>query len=228
MRLPVADRRCGPLLELGHVRRQLHLGAPIAEGEATIAVAHIIGTTSRAQDFDGCFRPLRRALEDRIADIERSGDGAMDKAIDVVRVDQAYFVADGHKRVSIARRTGREFIDANVSHLPTPYAMTADVEDDAIERTAREGEFRRHTGLAEAVPNARFALTAIDDYGELFQAVRLHAIEASTRAGHLLSPAEAAADWYAAVYLPAVALTRERVGELLDACTDADVFLTFH
>ncbi len=228
MRLPGTEHRCGPLFELGHVRRQLHLGAPIAEGEATIAVAHIIGTTSRAQDFDACFHPLRPVLEDRIADIERTGDAALDKAIDVVRVDRAYFVADGHKRVAIARRRGREFIDANVSHLPTRYEITADVADDAIERTAREGEFRRHSGLDEGVPNARFALTHVDDYGELYQSVRLHALDASTRAGRLLPPGEAAADWYSIVYLPGVAVTRERVGGLLDSDSDADVFVAFH
>jgi len=228
MRLPGSDHRCGPLLELGHVQRRLHLGAPIIEGTATIPVACIIGTASRAQDFDACFHPLRRALEDRIADIERAGDGALDKAIDVVRVDRAYFVADGHKRVSIARRSGREFIDANVSHMPTPYEVTGDVEDDAIERTAREGEFRRHSGLAEGVPGARFALSDVGDYGELFESVRLHALDASIQAGRLLPAPEAAAAWYESVYLPGVAITRETVGDLLEWCTDADVFLAYH
>ena len=193
MRLPGSDHRCGPLLELEHVQRRLSLGAPIIEGTATIPVACIIGTASRAQDFDACFHPLRRALEDRIADIERAGDAALDKAIDVVRVDRAYFVADGHKRVAIARRTGREFIDAHVSHMPTPYEVTGDVEGDAIERTAREGEFRRHSGLAEALPGTRFALSDVDDYGELFESVRLHALEASIEAGRLLPAPEAAA-----------------------------------
>ena len=228
MRLPGSDHRCGPLLELGHVQRRLHLGAPIVEGTATIAVACIIGTASRAQDFDACFHPLRPALEGPIADIERSGDGTLDKAIDVVRVDRAYFVADGHKRVAIARRSGREFIDAHVSHMPTPYEVTGDIEGDAIERTAREGEFRRHSGLAEGVPGMRFALTDIGDYGELFESVRLHSLEASIEAGRLLPAPEAAAGWYESVYLPGIALTRETVGDLLGSCTDADVFLAFH
>lgn len=228
MRLPGSDHRCGPLLELGHVQRRLHLGAPIIEGTATISVGCIIGTASRAQDFDACFHPLHPALEDRIADIERSGDGALDKPIDVVRVDRAYFVSDGHKRVAIARRTGREFIDAHVSHLPTPYEITGDVQGDAIERTAREGEFRRHSGLAEGIPGARFALSDIADYGELFESVRLHALEASIQAGRLLSAPESAATWYESVYLPGVAITRETVGDLLESCTDADVFLAYH
>lgn len=228
MRLPGSDSRCGPLLELDNLQRQLHLGAPILEGLATIAVAQIIGTTSRAQDFDACFNPLRPALEDRIAEVLRAGDRALDQAIEVIRVDRAYFVADGHKRVAIAHRTGREFIDARVSHLPTPYEMTEDVAHDAIERTAREGEFRRHSGLTDGVPGARFALTHVDDYGELFESVQLHALDLSRRQARLVPAADAAADWFKSVYLPGVAMTRERVGDLLNECTDADVFLAFH
>jgi hypothetical protein len=44
------------------VRRSLGLGQPILEGEATIAVADIVGTVGRVANFDGCFRPRDRAL----------------------------------------------------------------------------------------------------------------------------------------------------------------------
>ena len=84
MRLPGADERCGPLLELEHVQRQLGLGTPIVEGVATIAVAQIIGTTSRAQDFDGsecddveCAADQIRAARQREIARERSPIGLM-------------------------------------------------------------------------------------------------------------------------------------------------------
>lgn len=228
MRLPRSETRCGPLLELEHVQRQLHLGAPILEGVTTIAVAQIIGTTSRARDFDACFNPLRPALESAISMVMRAGQRANDAAIEVIRVDRAYFVVDGHKRVALAKRSGREFIDAKVSHLPTPYAVNEDVATHAIERTAREGEFRRHSGLQEGVPGARFALNSLDDYGELFESVQLHALAISRREGRLLDAPEAASDWFYNIYLPGVATLRERVGDLLAMCTDADVFLAFY
>ena len=78
------------------------------------------------------------------------------------------------------------------------------------------------------LPGTRFALSDVDDYGELFESVRLHALEASIEAGRLLPAPEAAGRWYESVYLPGVAITRETVGDLLDSCTDADVFLAFH
>ena len=176
------------MLELGTIRRQLHLGPPVFEGVETIAVAQIVGTTGRAHDFDGCFRPLRPTLRKRIEEIREAAPPAMDEAIEVVRVDRAYFVSDGHKRVAIARETGREFVDARVSRLPSPYAMTPDVEREAIERTAREGEFRRHSGLAEGVPDARFAVTDASGYGELLIAVQSYSFDRVLALGRSLAP----------------------------------------
>ena len=216
------------MLELGLIQRQLRLGPPVFEGVETIPVAQIVGTTSRARDFDGCFRPLRPTLRKRIEEIQEAAPPAMDEAIEVVRVDRAYFVSDGHKRVSIARETGREFIDARVSRLPSPYAMTPDVEGEAIERTAREGEFRRHSGLAEGVPDARFAVTDASGYGEMLLAVQSYAYDRVLALGRALSAAEAARLWYDEKYLPTVAEGRDAVRELLDSCTDADLFLMVH
>lgn len=228
MRLIGKDRDCGPLMDLDQLQRQLHLGAPVVEGLATIRVAHIIGSVSRAQDFDGCFRPKLPHLEKRIRAIIDAQPDTLDDPIDVVRIDRAYFVADGHKRVAIARQTGQEFIDAHVSRLRSPYVLTSDVEAAAIERTAREGEFRRHSGLADAVPDARFALTDISGYGELMEAVQTFAYESALQRGRVVPQAEAAADWYRSMYLPMVGLGRETVGGLIDSCSDADVFLAMH
>jgi hypothetical protein len=228
MKLPVAQRDCGPLLELGQLRRQLRLGAPIAEGPATIAVEQIIGTVNRAQDFDGCFRALNERLAKRLRDIQAANPTSLDEPIEVVRWDRAYFVSDGHKRVAIAKRTGREFRDARVSRLPSPYELTGGVDEDAIERTAREGEFRRHTGLAESMPQARFALGDIGAYGELLHAVQTFGYDLAHASGRVVPRGEAAAEWYRTAYLPLVAQGRDRVGRLIDACTDADIFLAMH
>lgn len=228
MRLPRIEPDCGPLLELGQIQRQLRLGAPVVEGTETIVVAHVIGTVGRARDFDGCFRPVHRALRKRIDDIVAADPPALDEPIDVIRVDRAYFVSDGHKRIAIARRAGREFIDAHVSHLPSPYALTPEVETDAIERTAREGELRRHSGLGEGVPDARFALTDVTAYGELLIAVQSYSYDRVLALGRALSAAEAARCWYDDKYLPTVATGREAAAGLIDTLTDADIFLALH
>jgi hypothetical protein len=228
MRLIGSDSDCRPLLDLGQIQRQLRLGSPIAEGHRTIVVAQVIGTVGRVQDFDGCFRPRNEGLRKRIDDIAAARPTSLDEPIDVVRLDRAYFVSDGHKRVSLARATGQEFIDAQVTRMDTRYAVTPEVDSTAIARTAREGEFRRHSGMAAVVPGARFALTDLSGYGELLMAVQGFAFDKVLETGRPMTAAESARLWYEEEYMPVVARGREAVDGLLDCLTDADVFLALH
>jgi hypothetical protein len=228
MRLPGTPHECGPLLELGWLSRQLDLGHPVDEGVDTIAVERIIGSVQRGRDFDACWRPLNDRLTKRLSDIEAANPRGLDEPIDVIRVDRAYFVIDGHKRVALAHRTGRAFLDARIRRVPSSFAVSPEIDEDAILRTARESEFRRHSGMALALPDVRFALTETDGYGELFSSVQVHAIEMSERLGRVVGRQELARDWYATVYAPTVADARSRIGRLIDSSTDADIFLAIH
>jgi hypothetical protein len=210
------------------VRRSLGLGQPILQGEATIAVADIIGTVGRVADFDGCFRPRDRALARRIDQVGQN-DAAMDAAIDVIRVDRAYFVLDGHKRVSVSKAQGREFIDARISHAPTPYRFDPSVDPLAIDRTAKEKRFRSETGLLDAVPAARFVASRPEGYAELRESLTSYAYDLSQRVGRLVSREEGAALWYECVYRPTVAAAeQERLDVLIGCCTETDLFLSIH
>jgi hypothetical protein len=228
MRLPGTPRDCGPIWELGWISRQLNLGRPVPEGLDIIPVASIVGTVERGRDFDACWHPLQPHLARILDDIAEASPATLDNPVDVVRVDRAYFVTDGHKRVALARRGGREFLDANVSRVQTTYALDAEVPEQAVFRTAREYEFRRHSGMATALPDVRFALSDIDDYGELFMAIQVHALEMSEREGRIVQRDELARDWYTGDYLPTVAAARAGVGQLIDDCTDADIYLAIH
>ena len=211
------------------VRRRLHLGAPVIEGNETIRVDDVIGTVGRGADFDGCFRPREPSLARRIREIRVRNPNAFNEPIEVVRVDRAYFVADGHKRVSIAKETGVEFIDARVSRAPSIYEMAPGVDADSIDRTSREQQFRQESGLMAAVPGARFAVSETVGYPELQEALESYAYELSHRLGRLLSREEGAALWYECVYPPTVTAAQEaRLPELMSVWTEADLFLALH
>ena len=219
-------RGCGDLLMFDQVRRSLGLGLPRLEGEATIAVADIVGTVGRSADFDGCFRPRERALAHRIDQISRNAT-ALDETIDVYRVDRAYFVFDGHKRVSIAKAQGREFLDARISHAPTPYRFDPDVDPVAIERTAAEQRFRREAGLLQAAPAVRFVASRLEGYAELRESLTSYAYDLSQRLGRLLPREEASALWYESVYRPTIGAAKDnRLDTLIGCLTEADLFLS--
>ena len=228
MRLPGA-RDCGDLLMLDHVRSRLHLGMPRFVGHETIRVDDIVGSSERGSDFDGCFRARSPELARRIHDIDLAHPGGLDEPIDVVRIDRAYFVTDGHKRVSLAKAQGREFLDARISEIQTSFVLPPDVAHAAIDMTARELSFREQTGLLEAVPAARFPVTLVKGYAELHEALQSYGYELMQRTGRSIARHEAAAAWYECVFRPTVAAARAaRIPTLLSSCTDADIFLTLH
>jgi hypothetical protein len=97
-------------------------GGPALEGASgrairEIPLERIRGTLepSKAQLFDGCFRPAARARErwQRLWLAEHRGRAL--PPIAVVAVGDAYAVSDGHHRVSVALARGAVTIDATVA-----------------------------------------------------------------------------------------------------------------
>ena len=221
-------RGCGDLLMFDQVRRSLGLGHPRFETEATIAVSDIVGTVGRKADFDGCFHPREKTLAHRIDQVSQN-ETALDEPIDVYRVDRAYFVLDGHKRVSIAKAQGREFLDARISHAPTPYRFDPDVDPVAIERTATEQRFRTESGLLQAVPGARFVASRLEGYPQLRESITSYAHDLGERLGRQLPLEEASALWYESVYRPTIAAAEEmQLDRLIGCLTESDLFLSIH
>ena len=99
-------------------------------GLKNIRVAEIVGTLNRDTDFDRQFRPLKKHSLDRWVNayIMREQDGW--SSIVVHRIGGQYFVEDGHHRVSVARMTGMDFIEAKV------WEYTQSKHAEASQRTA--------------------------------------------------------------------------------------------
>jgi hypothetical protein len=109
-RLMVLDDVAAPLCWRG--QRQL--------GLQTIRLDTIVGTAGPRRDFDRRFRPTStrvRSRWERLALAQRRGEAI--PPIEVYRVGQMHFVADGHHRVSIAAATRQCLIDAYVTHVFT-------------------------------------------------------------------------------------------------------------
>ena len=89
-------------------------------GLQTIRLDTIAGTADSRRDFDRCFRPTStrvRSRWERLALAQRRGEAI--PPIEVYRVGQLHFVADGHHRVSIAAATRQRLIDAYVTEVLT-------------------------------------------------------------------------------------------------------------
>jgi hypothetical protein len=86
-------------------------------GFQQIPATMITGTMGRGGDFDSQFRPLKAHLRDRWVQVAIRSGGAGWLPIQVLKINQDYYVVDGHHRVSFARSTGMSFLDAEVWEL---------------------------------------------------------------------------------------------------------------
>jgi hypothetical protein len=221
------DRECRDLLAFDEVRHRLGLGTRLPGGRREVPVADIIGSVGRVADFDGCFRPRHKRLRAEIR-ARAAAPAVLDMPISLLQVDHAFFVEDGHKRLSAAIAGGRRFVDANVDRFETRFHVAPGTTMASIRVTASERRFRKVTGLDVAVPRRRFPLSDSDGYLELQESVKAHTLDFSRAEGRLVSPEEGALHWYETVFEPILDLIESTgTSRLLESMTDADRFLLF-
>jgi hypothetical protein len=148
--------------------------------------------------------------------------------ISLLQVDHAFFVEDGHKRLSVAIAEGRRLVDANVDRFETRFHVAPGTTMASIRVTASERRFRKVTGLEAAVPRRRFPLSDTDGYLELQESVKAHTLDFSRAEGRLVSPEEGALHWCETVFEPILELIDSTgMCRLLESMTEADRFLLF-
>jgi hypothetical protein len=131
-RLAALAGRPNGLLRYDEALRDLAVAGASYRGVATVAVERIVGSVDRAGDFDFAFRPRRAdgaARWQRVALAYHAGVEL--PLVSLYRVGEAYFVIDGHHRVSVARALGRGFVDAEVVEILVRPAVRSVATDTA-------------------------------------------------------------------------------------------------
>jgi hypothetical protein len=212
------------LLELDQAEQRLRPFGRRHLGVDAIPVGSIIGTDSRASDFDRDFRPLRPELRSRRQRVaEHFPDGQFPPIV-VSKLGDAYFVLDGHHRVAEARRLGMATIDADVTELRAFWQLGPDADVLELLHGEQHRIFMEESGLAEAAPpDVCISFSRLTAYRELLGSVESHGYRLMRKHGRLLEPSEVAADWYERVYLGAFELF-DREG-LEPQATRGDLFL---
>ena len=102
-------------------------------GLQVVPVERIVGTTRHPSQNTTDFLPLPslrgRNWQARWQRIRRAVDDlSMLPAVDLVKVGDEYYVADGHNRVAAALRAGAVAIDADVTELVVPGVASTSAE----------------------------------------------------------------------------------------------------
>ena len=92
------------LLSFDDVRREHAANNRLHRGTRVVEVDQIIGSVGRYDEFDRPFLPARASIGERWKRIDRAFHRAEDfPPIELYKLGDAYFVMDGHHRVSVAR-----------------------------------------------------------------------------------------------------------------------------
>ncbi len=220
-------RRPNRLLSYDEIKDKLHLGGSVYGGIRSVPVKSIIGSVDRYRDFDRAFLPAQTFTGDRWKAINRAfyRDESL-PPVKLYQVRDAYFVLDGHHRVSVARQHEVEFIDAEVIKVQSRVPLTPDIDAHDLEILGEYDAFLRCTQLDKLRPEQNIRFTIAGGYERLIEHIAVHRYFMGIDEQRDVDEAEAVTHWYDSVYLPIVEVIREQ-NTLADfpQRTESDLYL---
>lgn len=188
------------LLPFDQVKDSLGLRHTVNRGLREVPLDQIVGSLGRDHEFNRFFFPRSESLRqrwERIAGLARSQRGY--DPVQLYKVGDAYFVVDGHHRVSVARAMDAPAIEARVREFLTNVPLAADDSVEEIILRKSLTDFIEATGLDE--DDARqFEVSSADGYARLVEHINVHRYYLGLEHGRCVSWQEALESWRKWVY----------------------------
>ncbi|MDZ7838693.1 MAG: hypothetical protein U5N58_12485 [Actinomycetota bacterium] len=201
----VVTRKENRLLSFDKISKRLNLKNQRYLGIKPVPTDSIVGSVDRYRDFDRHFLPKKGYLENRWSKIYKAYSMFEDlPLIKLYKVGEMYFVVDGNHRVSVARKMGVKYIDAEITEFLTRFPVTRQMDPkDMFILTEREN-FLELTGLSESRPQIKIRLTIPGKYDVLLNQINQYMYDLNQNREKKLNFKQAAAIWYDRVYEPAI------------------------
>jgi hypothetical protein len=146
--------------------------------------------------------------------------------VELYRLGDAYFVKDGHHRVSVTRQLGRPTIEARVIEVRTRFPLAGDMDPAQLLKAREYLDFLERTRLDRMRPEASLEVSKLGRYDRLYEHILGHRYFLGLEQGREVPVPEAAASWYDNVYKPIANLFREYgLLEHFPDRTEADLYL---
>ncbi len=214
------------LLPFEEVRERLKLRTLVYRGVCEVALDAIVGSLGRTREFNRAFLPRDESLRARWERVEDLAEGPEGLAtVELYRVGDAYFVVDGHHRVSVARQMGTPTIEARVTEFITPVRLERDASIAEVILDGALTDFLVVTGLDPAGAED-YRVSDAGGYQRLLDHVTVHRYFRGIDLGREFGWEEAVSSWRDLVFRPMLAIVKES-GVLADfpGRTAADLYL---
>jgi nucleotide-binding universal stress UspA family protein len=200
------------LLPYDEVARKLRASGGVGRGRREIPLDAIVGSVGRYTDFTRTFLPRQDSDEQRWARVKalttEPGKTGL-PPIEVYQIGEAYFVLDGHHRVSAARQLGATHIEAYVTEVRTRVPLSPDVQPDDLILKAEYAGFLEYTRLDQLRPGCDLSVSVPGQYRKLEDHIEAHRYLREVAQDREMPYDEAVCDWYDHGYLPVVQSFRE-------------------
>lgn len=221
-------RRPNELVSFDQVKRSLKTLGESYRGIKTVPIAQIVGSaTLRFHDFDGAFLPTSERTKSRWRSVDAAWYEAVDlPPVQLYKIGDAFFVRDGHHRVSVAREKGQEFIEAEVIEVKTRVPVTPDLIAADLEVVGEYSDFIERTRLDKIRPEQNIRFSEPGGYARLIEHIAVHRYFLGEEQAHKIPWDDAVASWSDNVYLPVVAAIRtHNILNDFPHRTEADLYL---
>lgn len=180
-------------------------------GIQAVPLTQIIGSLDRSTDFDRSFLPIQAHSRSKWINVDAANlQGIALPPISLYKVGEAYFVIDGHHRVSVARRQGQTFIDAEITEVQSRVPVSANLTLQDLDLLGPYRDFITATRLDVLRPGVDISVTRPDYYTRFLDHIRVHQYFMGLEAKQEISWEAAVVDWYDRTYLPLIKAIRKQ------------------
>ncbi|OGO42703.1 MAG: hypothetical protein A2Z04_01275, partial [Chloroflexi bacterium RBG_16_57_9] len=187
---------------------------------------NIVGSVGRYRDFTREFLPRAGANRERWKWLDQAVNRLEDlPPIQVYQLGDAYFVKDGHHRISVALANEATHIEALVTEVRTRVPFTPDMDPSDFILQEEYANFLQHSHLDTLRPGQYIQLTIPGRYDDLIDHIAVHRYYLGIEQNREIPYEEAVTSWYDHVYLPAIEIIRrEHVLQSFPGRTEADLY----
>jgi hypothetical protein len=218
------------LLSLSDIKSLVKPTSETFVGIKTVAIDLIVGSEDRYGDFSRSFLPKRRHTSERWVNIRLAHlKGIHLPLVKLYELGGVYFVRDGNHRISVAKRFGGRYIDAEVTSLGSKITLDPDntrqeIKERIIELEKRE--FYSKTGLDKLRPRGKLTFSEAGRYGEILEHIRTYPSCLQEMRHEEIPVEEGMLAWYDEFFFPIITvIEEERVLRRFPGRTAADLYV---
>ncbi len=196
------------LISFNDIKSILKPKSETYEGMKVIPINKIVGSEGRYKDFDNHFFPKSAHIRTRWEHVDSAHLNNINlPAILVYELGGLYFVRDGNHRVSVAKASGVEFIDAEVVSLQSEIKLKigTTLKDMVKQVIAYEKRvFYTETNFGDITDYWLLDFSTTGRYDEIYHHILTHKYYLNLNKDYEITLMDAINSWFNIVYMPVI------------------------